>query len=866
MSLLSYLTLDENAGKLAYQVRRVLKPYREYLERQIQCIDLCNVVKKAKWTLLKNPPKNKDDENLSVGKKEGENGNGSDTLQKEKDILYKIRLDPINENDDLDVFFTDENLGQLYEMNPIEITKKVRWDDKKECRKLQIDSVDEERYVLFLKKIPTMPWIAVRPDTYQLRKQKEAIESLQENPKKSLSPIINLFADMNEKFDLWKNVEQSHTESSVEWTLLGDSSFDGVDEQRQFVLNVLNTPDFAFLEGPPGSGKTRAICEAIRLLIAAGKRVLLCASTHVAVDNVLERLMDEENEWRKQIIPIRIARNESRISSDIAKKYSLRTYLKEEKARINKELKKRIRSAAQNAMLDFVDEDSNEADGLMRLILDSANLVCGTTIGILQHPDIKRASGLMAPFDYLIIDEASKTTFQEFLVPAMWAKRWILVGDVNQLSPYVDDAELSNNLKFFCPDEVMRNIASDIFHTTSKNKREQYRVLVECEDKELKDSYIKYCKLTHSRYFDLDSSGKLSLNECGIFLAKSSRFDRACLQIKQLKLVQSLVRPKNKSSYKIVDGKIRQDSFSWESDMSWRLATSYELRKSEESKNKERLDGEIEELCNLMTKISEDVKPRIESLRRVALPSILELLKDGFEGIHEMSCALTLGLPSYVYDIRAQKISFQHRMHPEIAELSKKYVYNGNALNSSENMVERRSSFFPCSKHIIWIGKMKNRSALEDEKLKNANSHECEIIMKKLESFVAWAKQHPNFDKNTNGLWEVAVLSFYQGQERLLWKKLAPKRKEWGKYIRLNVCTIDRFQGHEADLVFVSFVKSYPTSFLLSTNRLNVALTRAKYQCFLVGNREALHRSLENGRQNEFLYRITDEIDYEKAF
>ena len=244
MSLLSYLALDENAGKLAYQVRRVLKPYREYLERQIQCIDLCNVVKKAKWTLLKNPPKNKDDENLSVGKKEGENGNGSDTLQKEKDILYKIRLDPINENDDLDVFFTDENLGQLYEMNPIEITKKVRWDDKKECRKLQIDSVDEERYVLFLKKIPTMPWIAVRPDTYQLRKQKEAIESLQENPKKSLSPIINLFADMNEKFDLWNNVEQSHTESSVEWTLLGDSSFDGVDEQRQFVLNVLNTPDF----------------------------------------------------------------------------------------------------------------------------------------------------------------------------------------------------------------------------------------------------------------------------------------------------------------------------------------------------------------------------------------------------------------------------------------------------------------------------------------------------------------------------------------------------------------------------------------------------------------------------------------------
>ena len=160
---------------------------------------------------------------------------------------------------------------------------------------------------------------------------------------------------------------------------------------------------------------------------------------------------------------------------------------------------------------------------------------------------------------------------------------------------------------------------------------------------------------------------------------------------------------------------------------------------------------------------------------------------------------------------------------------------------------------------------MKNHAVQEDEKLKNANSHECNVIIEKMEKFVAWAKKNPNPEEKSNGIWEVAVLSFYQGQERMLWKAFAPKRKQWEKTIRLNVCTIDRFQGHEADLVFISFVKSYPTSFLLSQNRLNVALTRAKYQCFLVGNREALHHSLEKDRQNEFLYHITDEIDYEKT-
>lgn len=51
------------------------------------------------------------------------------------------------------------------------------------------------------------------------------------------------------------------------------------------------------------------------------------------------------------------------------------------------------------------------------MVLDAANLVCGTTIGILQHPDIKGNGAATAPFDVLIVDEASKMTFQEFLVP-----------------------------------------------------------------------------------------------------------------------------------------------------------------------------------------------------------------------------------------------------------------------------------------------------------------------------------------------------------------------------------------------------------------------------------------------------------------
>ena len=45
---------------------------------------------------------------------------------------------------------------------------------------------------------------------------------------------------------------------------------------------------------------------------------------------------------------------------------------------------------------------------------------------------------MVPEFDYLIIDEVSKTPFQEFLVPALYAKKWILTGDIMQLSPFTD--------------------------------------------------------------------------------------------------------------------------------------------------------------------------------------------------------------------------------------------------------------------------------------------------------------------------------------------------------------------------------------------------------------------------------------------
>lgn len=74
---------------------------------------------------------------------------------------------------------------------------------------------------------------------------------------------------------------------------------DGTAAQREFARRVLGTPDFAVLELPPGSGKTTANCELLAQVTRARTRVLLVASTHVAVDNVLDRLIEWQDEARE---------------------------------------------------------------------------------------------------------------------------------------------------------------------------------------------------------------------------------------------------------------------------------------------------------------------------------------------------------------------------------------------------------------------------------------------------------------------------------------------------------------------------------------------------------------------------------------
>lgn len=753
---------------------------------------------------------------------------------------------------------------------------------------------------------PHGPLLWLKPNTYQLQRQQFALQHLENTPPPRLAPLIRLMSTR----PTWHRVAPVEL-GDDDWIFLrpehrGSPLRDGTDEQRRFVALALGSPDFAVLEGPPGSGKTTAICELIAQFARAGKRVLLVASTHVAVDNVLERIIhwqDDPKNPDKWILPVRIG-DEDDVTTDLIKPWVYDRLLRTWRAELRDFLDepRHVDPAADDArsvLREALAAPGRASDSpLANLILDSANLVCGTTIGILKHPAIKaagRVRGAVEPFDVMILDEASKTTFTEFLVPALYARRWIVVGDIRQLSPYVESLDLAENIRGLVPEPHARAavLAALAPPEGRPSGRRSLRSLV-AADREQAALIAAEAAERGVLHLDLDNSTATEATVPALLYADlivgHPGTLAACEHRLPLDLVYASADVPALPSWRAAHDAWRrrqrrhiespEEELDWSDEVTWRLIRSYELRQNRG--DRKRYDDELAALMPVTLppdRRNGDRNPRqrlrddLETVRRVALPSILELLQRGFERLPDQrdGVALTDGLPSDVLAERIVSLSFQHRMHPDISAFPRERFYSSRPPQSDETdenddedndgddtleselpellrdaapmAAERQWSYSRYAKRALWLD---TPPAPGRRPHGNANPAEVDRVMQELEEFVAWAGEHP---RPRGGIWEVAVLTFYRGQETQLRRRLQQFSGQYGNTrnfrlprggsarVHVTLCTVDRFQGHEADLVLLSFVKSGTIGFLNSPNRLNVALTRARYQLVLVGHR-----------------------------
>lgn len=247
--------------------------------------------------------------------------------------------------------------------------------------------------------------------------------------------------------------------------------------QTRAINKAVGNKNIVLIQGPPGTGKTTVITEIVKQLVSQGEKVLVTSQTHIAVDNVLERIKDDA-----KIRIVRIGHQET--ISDSSVEYLMEESRKRFSSMIQGgiDLKIDLLRCIQNGnsieellshpdnqkyksgfenireFQDYIDSlDFQQIPKMIHLIeswktvisktpklltdifLRNVDVVFGTCIGIATCREVT-ASELC--FDTVILDEAGKANISETLTAISKARKIVLVGDHKQLPPYFDSERI----------------------------------------------------------------------------------------------------------------------------------------------------------------------------------------------------------------------------------------------------------------------------------------------------------------------------------------------------------------------------------------------------------------------------------------
>lgn len=218
------------------------------------------------------------------------------------------------------------------------------------------------------------------------------------------------------------------------------------ESQQQAVQFALAANDLAIIHGPPGTGKTTTVVELIRQAVARGDRVLACAPSNTAVDNLLERLIAADVNAVRLGHPARVL--------DVVRSHTLDALVEKHDAfpviqemqkeaeqlerRANRFTRSRPAPGQKYQQRQEARELKKHARMLERQavgdIVQQASVICATVSFDFSIIDDQK-------FDLVVIDEACQSVEPGCWVPLPFADRMVLAGDHCQLPPTILSAE-----------------------------------------------------------------------------------------------------------------------------------------------------------------------------------------------------------------------------------------------------------------------------------------------------------------------------------------------------------------------------------------------------------------------------------------
>ncbi|MBN7287343.1 MULTISPECIES: AAA domain-containing protein [Campylobacter] len=197
-------------------------------------------------------------------------------------------------------------------------------------------------------------------------------------------------------------------------------------------------------------------------------------------------------------------------------------------------------------------------------------------------------------------------------------------------------------------------------------------------------------------------------------------------------------------------------------------------------------------------------------------------------------------------------LTYNYRSERKICELYSNAFYEGELIVSDDinKYKQHEISFFKSS--VVWLDTA-NLNDKEDEQKGTGKINRCNA--KYIKNTIGLI--YDNILKN-NLNYDIGIITPYKAQKELLDNTI--RKSDFDK-IKIDIGTVDSFQGSDRDIIIYDCVRSSKSKakrgqkidFIADEKRLNVSLSRAKKLLIIIGDMEFLYTASVSGEENPFI-------------